>query len=227
MASKRLRDVFKAATPAFRARYILGRTAQCSTLRSTLLSRALQYPICSQEVLDVFFRQYGEAIDVITSPELPKWLFRSLAPKEGSVDRANPSWTDCEHPLPYLKYLYETPGFPPPDANSHDGYALTKAVHVRFIPLVRFLLAHGASPKCKKGLAIMVAIRRKDLSLVRRLIERPKEPEKTKRRKLEDRILVTSEMLRMAVKCDARDIVEYFTLEKGCIPDMQTLRMMH
>ena len=73
----------------------------------------------------------------------------------------------------------------------------------------------------------MVAIRRKDLSLVRRLIERPKEPEKTKRRKLEDRILVTSEMLRMAVKCDARDIVEYFTLEKGCIPDMQTLCMMH
>jgi len=140
---------------------------------------------------------------------------------------ADRGWTDCEHPLPYLKYLYETPGFPPPDANSHDGYALTRAVHARFIPLVHFLLAHGASPKCKRGLAIMVAIRRKDLSLVRRLIERPKESEKTKRRKLEDRIPVTSEMLKMAVKCDARDIVKYLILEKGCIPDMQTLRIMH
>jgi hypothetical protein len=224
MTSKRLRDVFKAATPAFRARYILGRTSQCSTFRSTL-SRALQYPICSQEVLNVFCRQYSEVIDVTTSPELPKRLFKSLAPKEG--DRANPSWTDCEHPLPYLKYLYETPDFPPPDANSHDGYALTKAVHAKFDPLIRFLLARGASPKCKNGLAIMVAIRRKDLSLVKKLVERPNESEKTKRRKLEDRIPVTLEMLRMAVKCDARDIVEYLALEKGCIPDMQTLRMMH
>jgi len=132
---------------------------------------------------------------------------------------------DREHPLPYLKYLYETPSIPPPDANSHDGYALTKAVHARFIPLIRFLLVHGASPQCKKGLAVMVAIRRKDLTMVRMLVEHPKSTQK--RRKLEDRILVTSEMLRMAVKCDARDIVEYLTLEKRCIPDMQTLRMMH
>ena len=71
----------------------------------------------------------------------------------------------------------------------------------------------------------MVAIRRKDLTMVRMLVEHPKSTQK--RRKLEDRILVTSEMLRMAVKCDARDIVEYLTLEKRCIPDMQTLRMMH
>lgn len=33
-------------------------------------------------------------------------------------------------------------------------------------------------------------------------------------------------MLKMAVKCDARDIVEYFMKEKGCVPDMQTVLMM-
>jgi hypothetical protein len=142
------------------------------------------------------------------------------------VDGASPKWAERENPLPYLEYLYGTPGIPPPDVNSHDGYALTKSVHASFFPLVRFLLAHGASPKCKKGLAVMVAIRRKDLTLVRMLIERPKEMTK-KRQKLEDRIQVTSEMLRLAVKCQAWDIVEYLTVEKECVPDMQTLRLMY
>jgi len=133
-------------------------------------------------------------------------------------------WTDREDPLPYLKYLYEIPGIPPPDSNSHDGYPLTRAVHAGFVPLVSFLLTHGADPRRKKGLAIMVAIRRKDLSLLKILIEQPKGT--GKRRKLEDRIQVTPEMLRVAVKCDARDIVEYLVVEKECIPDMQTLLMM-
>jgi hypothetical protein len=33
-------------------------------------------------------------------------------------------------------------------------------------------------------------------------------------------------MLKVAVKLDARDIVEYFMKEKGCVPDLQTLQMM-
>jgi len=224
--SKHLRNVFKATTPNFRARYILGRTSHCLKPQS-IFSRALQYPICSKEVLEVFLRGPGsdQLLNETKSPELPKRLFRSLAPKEGLVDETWPKWIDREHPLPYLKYLYETPGIPRPDPNSHDGYALTRAVHAGFVPLIHFLLVHGASPECKKGLAVMVAIRRKDLSVVRMLVERPKGT--AKRRKLEDRVQTTSEMLRVAVKCDARDIAEYLTLEKGCIPDMQTLRMMH
>ena len=222
--SKHFLEVFKASTPAFRACYIVGRTSHMLQPQSTL-SRALRYPICSKEVLEVFRRQSNPILDAGTTLELPKRLFKSLAPKEGSVDGPSPKWIDREHPLPYLKYLYDTPGIPLPDVDSHAGYALTKAVHAGFIPLVCFLLARGASPKCKKGLAVMVAIRRKDLSLVRMLIERPKEG--TKRRKLEDRILVNSEMLKMAVKCQAWDIVEYLTTEKGCVPDMQTLRLMH
>lgn len=187
--------------------------------------RILQYPICSTDVLDVFHRQQRQLLDGIASLELPKWPFRSLAPKERLVDGTCPKWTDREHPLPYLEYLYGIPGLPPPNANSHDGYALTKAVHAKFVPLIRFLLAHGASPKCKNGLAVMVAIRRKDLSLVRMLIERQNGT--TKRRKVEDRMHVTSDMLRVAVKCDAGEIVKYLMSEKGCIPDMQTLRLMY
>lgn len=71
----------------------------------------------------------------------------------------------------------------------------------------------------------MVAIRRKDLSLVKMLIEREAELKhgKGKKRRLGDRMHVNNDMLRMAVKCDARDIVQYFTEEKGCIPDLKTL----
>ncbi|KAI0368812.1 hypothetical protein BV20DRAFT_1044853 [Pilatotrama ljubarskyi] len=47
-----------------------------------------------------------------------------------------------------------------------------------------------------------------------------------KRRKLGDRVSVTPDMLKVAVKCDARDIAEYLMREKGCVPDMQTVLMM-
>jgi hypothetical protein len=43
---------------------------------------------------------------------------------------------------------------------------------------------------------------------------------------MEDRISPTPAMLKLAVKCNAQDIVEYFTKEKGVVPDMQTLLMM-
>lgn len=122
-------------------------------------------------------------------------------------------------------------------------------------PLVRFLLARGAAPACKDGMAVMVAIRRKDLGLVRMLVERDyvlpsaedvpmrkrrlggargdeeRKPSGggrggAKKRRLEDRVEVTKDMLKAAVKCDARDIVDYLAQEKGCVPDMQTLRML-
>lgn len=38
--------------------------------------------------------------------------------------------------------------------------------------------------------------------------------------------VITPSMLRVAVQCGAQDIVEYFTRQKRCIPDMQTLLMM-
>jgi hypothetical protein len=73
----------------------------------------------------------------------------------------------------------------------------------------------------------MVAIRQKDLALVRMLIEREdKETGTGKKRKLEDRVQVNPEMLKVAVKCDARDIVTYLTQEKGCVPDLRTLHIL-
>ena len=74
----------------------------------------------------------------------------------------------------------------------------------------------------------MIAIRQKDLTLVKLLMEREDKSNanrggKNKKRKIEDRVAANKEMLRLAVKCNARDIAEYLTQEKGIIPDMQTL----
>jgi hypothetical protein len=139
-------------------------------------------------------------------------------------------WTIHDHPLPFLKHLYALPGIHPPDLNAHNGYALTRAVHARFLPLVQFLLEGGAIPQCKNSLAVIVAIRQKDLALLRVLVERDGSVrvgsgEGGKRKKIEDRVRVDAKMLRAAVRYDARDIVQYL-IDKGCVPDMQTLHMM-
>lgn len=118
-----------------------------------------------------------------------------------------------------------------------------RAVHAGFTQLVRFLLSRGATPANdkKNGLTVLVAIRQKNLGMVRMLIERcdgegdegsrgsggdKKRGGNHKKRKMEDRIRVTTEMLQTALRCKAPDIVEYFTKEKGCIPDVKTLYMM-
>ncbi|KAG1742862.1 hypothetical protein EDB19DRAFT_1700714 [Suillus lakei] len=172
----------------------------------------------------------SDIIPLMWRPELPRRLFRSLSSESLAKP---PSWTDQDHPLPFLNYLFTCPKISPPDVNSHEGYALTKAVKAGFLPLIRFLLDHGASSRCKNSMPIFVAIYRKDLSLVQLLVDRVDQKpgpggqkEKGTRQKLEDRAQVTPEMLKVAVKLHARDIVEYFMKEKGCVPDMQTLLMI-
>ena len=154
-------------------------------------------------------------------PELPRRLFRQLS-------------TSGAEALPHLHLLY-TSSAPQlstrrPNVDSHDGYPLARAVSACAVPLVRFLLDHGASPHRKDALAVRIAIKRRDLSLVRLLVEPPDAPPDErrtgKRRKLADRVELTSEMLRLAVVCGAQDITEYLMNEKGCVPDLRTLSML-
>ena len=164
-------------------------------------------------------------------PELPRRLFRQLSASGAEV-------------LPLLRYLYNSLDgsnregsdvmmrvtWSAPDADSHDGYALVRAVSAGAMPLVRFLLDHGASPSRRNALAIKVAIKRGDLALVRLLVEPPdvcpEERRKGKRRRLSDRVQVDSEMLRSAVTCGAQDIAEYLMNEKGCVPDLETVCLL-
>ena len=135
---------------------------------NTLITRVLRYPICTPDVLDAIFRHplYPlVAYDVRGAIEIPRRLLRPLSP------RSTRPWTTEDAPLPFLRYLYNHPKIPGPNPNCWDGYALTRAVASGFIPLVQFLLEQGASPACKGGIAVHAAIRRKNLSLVKMLIE--------------------------------------------------------
>ena len=241
---KTLYDIFNAAPASYRAQYLIACTDESRT-RNHTVTKILRYPLCNQEVLEAYVRMRTKEIESWKHqvPELPRRLFRSLSAQSTSnCTRAHGrecsatgtrQWTERDHPLPFLRYLYSCPHIHPPLANSHDGYALTKAVQSGLVPLIQFLLDHGATPEWKNNLVVSIAIYRKDLRLVKMLVERVdtgQSPEgkriRGKRRRLEDRLAVTPEMLRVAVKCKAQDIVEYFTREKGCIPDMQTLLMM-
>lgn len=221
--------------------------------------------------------QEGERKVVHT--DLPRRLFRSLVPKSAVSGASNATttfpatlrhadinlprgfkyssgdWCATDDPLPLLRFLHLHPRIPSPSAHTYSGYALTRAVHVGFEQLVQFMLEHGADPGHTDGLAVSVAVKRKDLKCVRMLIERNevvdgagteaepgfelrlgmrgekgrkrrKSSGSYKKRKLEDRVEVNAEMLRLAVKCDAWDIVDYFMKEKGCVPDIQTLALM-
>jgi hypothetical protein len=164
-------------------------------------------------------------------PELPRRLFKKFnsKAKQWLGGTCIDLWTKSDHPLPFLSHLYSSDRFPPPDVNAHDGYALTKAAHAGFIPLVQFLLEHGASPKCRDALAVTVAIRRKRLSLVRMLIEPDTSAAafgKGKRRRVVDRVEVSARMLQVAVECGADDIAQWMVVEKGCTPNVKTLRSM-
>ncbi|KAH8112654.1 hypothetical protein DFH11DRAFT_1689858 [Phellopilus nigrolimitatus] len=250
---KRTHEIFKATPSSFRAEYIFRRyllPTPTKIKKRGIVTYALRFPLCSEAVLDAVLRLSAD--DPVTQnqedvpPELPKRLFKPLTPRVGSA-----RWSRFDAPLPFLRDLYTNARIRPPDPNAHDGYALSRAVHAGFHPLVEFLLNCGATPKQKDALAVRLAIKKRDLVLVRALIEReegddcaagggdgsrgqsgrggaePKVTMKrgTKRRRLTDRVEVTTEMLRLAVEADARDIVEYL-LEKGARPDMRTIKRM-
>lgn len=245
--------MFTYAPASLQAEYIVTKYAESLSqnpqLNPGLVTKALRYPICSQDVLEAIFRLPQCPSDIEHSRvELPRRLFRSIGP------RVTPPWSSDDHPLPFLRHLYQHARIPKPHVDSWDGYPLTKAVASRHIPLVRFLLDQGASPALKSGIAVHVAIRLKDLALVKLLIEpsdfaaasgaeasgatsarveirRRKQLEAEgkntkKRRKLEDRVEVTQEMLQTAVACNARDIVEYFMQDKACMPDVHTVKLI-
>ncbi|KAM5537200.1 hypothetical protein V8D89_009133 [Ganoderma adspersum] len=273
LTCKYLYEVFKSAPATVHAEYLIacyrGLAAQSASVRAFgFVSRVLRYPICTRDVLEAIFRDPNYPPTAPTDgPQrpvtvLPRRLFRDLAPRDGPGERP---WADEDEPLPLLRFLYGHERVPTILTNSNDGYALTRAVYAEFTPLIRFLLAHEASPGCKDNLAMIVAIRRRSLPLVRMLIERDGSveasvqtisdvekrkrgeglvhrdvvaigrkrsgtsdmaPRSAKKRKLGDRVAVNQEMLKTAVKCDARDIVEYFMREKGCVPNIQTVLLM-
>lgn len=188
----------------------------------TFYTNVFRYPCCTPQVLDILDRKYAATPHPTSQrPLFPRRLVRDLKPPKER------GWTPEDHPLPFLRHIYARKKETWPDINAYEGYALTRAVRADFVPLVRFLLDHGASPKYGEGIAVLVAIQKKSLSMVKMLIERPQsDVQPGKRRKLADRINVTKDMLKLAAKCKANDIIEYLMKDKDCVPDMETILIM-
>ncbi|KAJ3573132.1 hypothetical protein NP233_g2628 [Leucocoprinus birnbaumii] len=250
-------DIFKGTPISFRVQFLLASCTNILTPSHTadILSKALRYPLCTLPVLDQLYIKL-EYLTQSESPliiphdsklgrrtrtcEIPRRIFRALTSRKDGQD-----WRTSDEPLPFIQHLLSKgSNFPAFDPNSHQGYALTRAVHARHTPLIRLLLQMGASPTYKEGMAVKVAIKQKNLKMVKLLVERDdrdgsllppglakaeaqaQKPQKGKRRRLEDRIEVDQSMLKLAVKCNAGDIIDYFAWEKGVVPDMQTLTSM-
>ncbi|KAH9481421.1 hypothetical protein JR316_0005947 [Psilocybe cubensis] len=219
-ASHHFNDVYKQASPFFHAKYIIGRVIENNEINlSEVYTKALRYPLCTQKVVEAMQMLLKDFRPSKSAVQLPRRLFKNLAPP-------TPGWSKDSYPIPFLRYLYNAPEIPRINTNANEGYALTRAVHARFNPLVQFLLAHHASPACRDNLAVKVAVRQKNLEMVKLLVERKETKKKGKRRKFEDRLTLDSDMLKIAVMANAQDIVEYLYREKKILPDLQTLKKM-
>jgi hypothetical protein len=93
------------------------------------------------------------------------------------------------------------------------------------IPLVKFLLQHGAFPN---EVVLRATVKNKDLALLRLLIERidGTETKSGKKRRLSDRITDLQPVLYTAVKYGAKDIIQWLINEKGVVPSVQLLKEM-
>ncbi|KAF9038859.1 hypothetical protein BDZ89DRAFT_404278 [Hymenopellis radicata] len=76
------------------------------------------------------------------------------------------------------------------------------------------------TPTAKDAIAMVVAIRKTDPKLVRMLIE-PQQGSSSKRQRIPDRVRRSEypQLLKVAIKVDARDILHYLR-ENGCVPDL-------
>lgn len=121
------------------------------------------------------------------SIDIPKRLFRNLSssssiasspsPPSSSISSSRELSTSTEtafesEDLPLLLHiLTNLQGNP----NSNKGYALAKSVLSRNSFLIEILLEYGADPTIKDYMAVMLAIGRKDLEIVKMLVEREDE----------------------------------------------------
>ncbi|KLO15261.1 hypothetical protein SCHPADRAFT_273348 [Schizopora paradoxa] len=259
-----IQEVFKGASTSHRVAYLAskyeeryerrdkhGRKVVTSTRGP--IGHALLFPLCTEPVLDALFRYYSSRPPDPYASRIDSWAKETQLPRRlfsgSNLSAAKPDGRplrSSDPPLPFLKHLYDLFSTytlsPPPDANAHGGYALTRAVFTGHLPLVLFLLSVGARPAENNSLAVRVAIRKRDLKLVRVLVEGGSTEEYAvddrsgvlkvkagvagkKRRRIGDRVDVNTTMLKEAVEVSSSDIVRYL-LDRGARPDIQVMEKM-
>ncbi|WVQ73344.1 hypothetical protein IAR50_002912 [Cryptococcus sp. DSM 104548] len=233
-----------AASPHYTASYLLSLYLPYGP--SEILLRALRHPVCDIHVVQALGEQWekrrrlptGKSTVTSFDPMLGKRARSRSRSWSKSPEPAIPSLSVRELPRrlfrvskpeppihPMITYLFEAYS---PSPNSHKGYPLCRAVLQHNLPLITFLLVHGADPSLKDFMAVEIAISMKDLQMVRMLIERqPGEEAKAgspaKRVKLGDRVTVGTKMVETAIKKGAKEIVNYLVYDKKVMPPLQSI----
>jgi hypothetical protein len=189
------------------------------------INSALQFPIMTLEVLRLYL-QLGHQEALPGTPgirvHLPKRLFKHIGPiSAGGTDQCT------NDPIPFLQILYDHFGTRL-GVDSFNGYALIRAVYALHIPLIRWLLDHGAVVNMGDTPTIKLAIKKRDLGILKMLVERVEKEESPngKRRRLEDRVTLNSTHLQLAIQSDAKEIARWMMDVKGVVPNVQTIRSL-
>ncbi|KAL5634987.1 hypothetical protein ACGC1H_002878 [Rhizoctonia solani] len=230
LVNKYLLHTFHGAPPSCRAYFILGKLDPSVPLvPSIILESALSYPICTENVLDFLEHMHPLVLlprsslkDVRVSPG--RWVFRNLQshpkpkrrrkhPNSAPAPSSSLNTNLRINPLTFLESLERmyTLSFSAP------GSAFALAMCVRAgpaqYPLLQLLLRNG------------------DLNALKLMIEPTTEPSPQgttggKRRRMEDRVQPTTNVLSAAVKEKHLEVAEWLMHEKGVVPDMATMRML-
>lgn len=102
-------------------------------------------------------------------------------------------------------------------------YGLCRAVMSGHEPLVRLLLTHGADPNLKSGLALEIAINRKDLKMIKLLVEMPIQRDGSSAASQTGGIIIHPATLNLAMKCGHRDIIDYLVRKSGAMPSLDSI----
>lgn len=126
----------------------------------------------------------------------------------------------------------------PADPNSNEGYALTKAVYAQQPSIITLLLDSGANPTCKGNLAMKIALSKsrslnaklETLTQWRTLLPLSGQKNPALAKVLLERVKPANlqkgqELLTLALKCDARDVIEMLK-ERGVVPNMKTVQLL-
>ena len=121
-----------------------------------IITKAHQYPLCTQEVFDALCC-HPNCPFLQDDSELPQRLFRHLMLIDGASE-----WTEHDHPLPFLKYLYNLSSIRAPKviSNGNHYYPFTQAIKANFLPLISFLLDHCGDTNCAVELLLLAAVDR-------------------------------------------------------------------
>jgi hypothetical protein len=152
----------------------------------------------------------------LTCNELPRRVARTVP----SVPSSGPSTS-----LPIPSLIVHILDYYTPDPKSLN-YGLCRAVMAGHEPAVRLFLLNGADPSLKEGLALELAITRKDLTIVKLLVDEENEHVYAQRvvkggsRRRRGKMDIPPRVMNKVVNCGNREIVDYLVKEKGFMPSL-------